>query len=321
MRSMFRTFAALAAGTLAATLVATPASAATTTIKPAKLPRGADVSIPHLEKKTVVDGSVRFKVKAPAVRLLGKSGTAYIVATADRTGDHGEFWRYQSDGTRSRIGKGDLWSAELGGDGLNLVTTRVQDRRTTIKVRSATTGVRVASRAFRGYVSVLDADADRVLLGSLRKTWLWTTGTDTVAKVARLGGYEGDLSADVLAGYTKDPYDGGCSIVRRISTGVQLWKSCKERVESFNADGTRMATIDILSDGIGPSRVWARSTTGQRLGAYDVHKGWFGTIEFETGTALLLHANGPRKAATVRCTDATCERASDLTATEHLRAS
>ena len=85
-----RSAAALATavvGALAATLVAAPASAVPTmTIKPTKLSRGADVAIPHLEGKTVVDGSVRIKVKAPTVRLVGKSGTAYVVGTAGRTG-------------------------------------------------------------------------------------------------------------------------------------------------------------------------------------------------------------------------------------------
>ena len=48
-------------------------------------------------------------------------------------------------------------------------------------------------------------------------------------------------------------------------------------------------------------------------------KGWFGAIDFETTTAVLLETNGPRKAATVRCTDAGCERASDLSPTVHPR--
>ena len=42
--------------------------------------------------------------------------------------------------------------------------------------------------------------------------------------------------------------------------------------------------------------------------------GWFGSIEFETPTALLLEVNGARKAFTARCTGtaasapATCGR-------------
>ena len=50
---------------------------------PRNLPRGADVSIPHLEGKTIVDGAIRVRVKAPTLRLLGKSGASYVVGTAN----------------------------------------------------------------------------------------------------------------------------------------------------------------------------------------------------------------------------------------------
>ncbi len=316
MRPLSRTLVALATGTLAATLVAAPSSAsATTTLNPTKLPRGGDVAIPHLEGKTIVDGATRIRIKAPTLRLLGKSGTSYIVGTADRQGAHGQFLRVQPDGTRTKLGGADIFQTELSDDGENLVSTKVpNNRKTIVTVWSATSGVTVASRSFKGYASALDADTDRVLVGGPDKTWLWTTSTNSVGVVARDSGYDGDLSADVLATYTKDPYQGGCTVVRTLSTGAQLWKSCKERVEGFNADGSRIATVDILSDGIGPGYVAVRGSTGHKFGAYTV-KGWFGAIAFETTTAVLLETNGPRKAATVRCTDVGCERASALSPT------
>lgn len=320
LRTLVRCSTAVATGTLAATLVAAPSSAATTTtLNPATLPRGADVSVPHLEGKTVVDGTVRIRVKAGTVRLLGKSGTAYVVATADKQGAGGRLVRLAADGTSTRLGRANVFSSRLSDDGQTVVSTQGDGRRTVVTVRSATTGAKAASRAFRGYVSALDAEADRVLLGALDGTRVWTTSTDAVARVSRLGGYEGDLSADVLAGYTGDPYDGGCSKVVRISTGAELARSCKERVEEFNADGTRMATVALLSDGIGPSRVTVRTGTGQRLATYEV-KGWFGEVSFETPTALLLETHGKRKTAVVRCTDTGCERAGELSDTEPLRA-
>ena len=129
--------------------------------------------------------------------------------------------------------------------------------------------------------------------------------------VSRDAGYVGDLSADVVGTFTKDPYDGGCTEVRRISTGRCCWRSCTEQVAAFNADATRIATIGILSDGLGPGRVDARTITGKHLGRYQVRSGWFGTISFETPTALLLEVNGAHKAFTARCTGAACERASE----------
>ena len=105
-----------------------------------------------------------------------------------------------------------------------------------------------------------------------------------------------------LATFTKDPYDGGCTLVTRITTGTRLWKSCTEAVAAFSTDASRIATVGILSDGVGPGRVDARTISGQHLGRYQVNAGWFGSIEFESSTALLLEVNGARKAFTARCT-------------------
>ena len=318
MHRLPRTLATLAAITLTATLVATSApapsaAAPTTTINPVKLPRGADISIPHLEQKTLVDGAVRIRIKAAYVRLLGKAGTDYIVGTEARTGGHGRILRIRPDGTRTRLVRGDVWQTELSDDGTSIVSYRyLRTRKTLVSARSASTGATIATRNVRGYATVLDADADRVLLGTDRKTLLWTTGDDSVRRVARRWGYAGDLSSDLVAHFTKDPYLGGCTVLRRLSTGERLWRSCQERVTELTTDGTRMATVDLLADGLGPGYVAMRSITGQKYGAYRVHRGWFGDIYFETPTALLFEANGPRKAATVRCTDTGCERASDL---------
>lgn len=318
-RTLVRTLAPVAAAAVAVTLAAAPSSAATQTLNPGTLPQGAPVAVPHLEGKTVVDGAVRVRVKAPVVRLLGKSGSAYVVTVVDTNG-RGQLLRVAADGTTTRLGKADVYGARLSGDGQTVVTPTgpLARKKSAVLARSVATGEVLGKRKFRGYVNVLDAETDRVLLGGARKTWLWTTSTDSVATVAQLYGYRGDISADVLAAYTKDPYEGGCSVVLRLSTGQQLWKSCTERVDSFNADASRMATIDILSDGLGPAYVAVRTGTGQKLAAYDV-KGWFGEIGFETPTALLLDTNGKRKAATVRCTDTGCERASAVRDTDFPR--
>jgi hypothetical protein len=322
MRPLTRTIAAVAAplvATLVATSVAAPAMAVpTTTINPAKLPRGADVAMPHLEKKTVVDGSVRIRIKAPTVRLLGRSGSAYVVGTADKTGSHGRILRVNPDGTSTGLAKANIFMTELSGDGQTLVSVRIPaDRKSIVSAWSATTGALVARHTFRDYVEISDAEGTKVLLGGWRMgTRLWDTSSDAVAAVTKRNPGAADLSADVLSSYTGDPYNGGCMVVTSIShPAKRLWKSCDERVEAFSSDGTRMATVDILSDGIGPSWVGARTVTGKKVGAYQVRDGWFGAIEFETTTALLLQTNGLRKSATVRCTGSTCERASELTAT------
>jgi hypothetical protein len=284
------------------------------------------VTVPHLDGKTVVDGSVRVRIKAPTVRLLGKSGSAYVVATADAQGGHGRILRVAADGTTTRLTRANVYETILSGDGTRVVGTKVgRSLKTTVTAYDATTGAQLGRRTFPDYTSVLDAEGDRILLGTDAKALLWRTGTNTVVKVSGDAGYIGDLSADVVGTFTKDPYEGGCSVVRRISTGQRLWRSCTERVAAFNADATRIAAIAILSDGAGPGRVDARSITGTivgtHLGRYRVKSGWIGEIRFETATALLLDVNGARKAFTARCTGSTCERASDLRPAQTLRAS
>lgn len=323
MRPLRSLIPAVGAAAALAVSLGAPAQAATTKLDPASLPRGADLAVPHLEGKTVVDGAVRFKVKAPQVRLIGKAGTSYVVGTTRANGSGGRVVRIAADGTvLTRLGRGDVYGAELSDDGLTLTQVKPTARRTVLKVRAVDTGATVATRTFRGYVQVLDSDAGKLLLGRDRATLTWTTATDSVATVSTRTGYAGDLSNDVVAVYTKDPYDGGCTVVQRLSTGARLFKDCEERVIAINGDATRFATVDILADGIGPGYVAVRDAAGARLAAYEVAKrGWFGEIAFETPTALLLETNGARKAAWVRCTDAGCERASDLTPAETPRVS
>ena len=323
MRPLSRTLVAIGVAALTATLVAAPASAKPAiTLTPGSLPRGADVSIAHLEGKTIVDGAVQVAVNAPTVRLLGKSGSTYVVGTANQQGGHGRIFRVTAQGAQTLLAKANVYQTILSGDGARIVATRTtRTSKSTITAYDATTGAQLASRTFKGYPSALDAETDRVLIGNTDKTVLWVTSTDSVAVVNGQPGYVGDLSTDVLATFTKDPYDGGCTLVTRITTGVRLWKSCTEAVAAFNSDASRIATVGILSDGPGPGRVDARTIDGKHLGRYQVGSGWFGSIGFETQTGLLLEVNGARKAFTARCIATSCERASKLRPAEVLRTS
>ena len=49
-------------------------------IKPGKLARGADISVPHLDGTTIVDGAIRIKLDVKRVLLYGKWNNAYIAA-------------------------------------------------------------------------------------------------------------------------------------------------------------------------------------------------------------------------------------------------
>jgi hypothetical protein len=309
-----RLLAATVAGLTALVVTATASAATPTTeIKPGALPRGADMAIPHLEDKTVVDGDVRIRVRGAVVRLLGKSGASYVVSTLNRRGTSGRLLRYAADGGRTLLAEGDVFGARLSSDGLRVVASDYRGEDTVLQVRSVATGHVEAERRFRRFPNVLDALGDRVLLGAWgRGTLSWDLSTGSVVRLTKRVGGAASLKDDLLSSYTTDPYNGGCMVVSRISeTGDDLWKSCQERVESFAPGGRRMVTVHILSDGIGPNEASVRTVNGRLVGRYTV-QGWFGALTFETSRALLLETNGKRQATTVRCVRDDCERAADL---------
>jgi len=319
MRPLIRTLAVVATSALAATLVASPASAVPTqTLNPSKLPRGADVAIPHVEGKTVVDGAVRIAVNAANVALLGKSGTAYIVGTSDKNGEGGRVIRLEANGATTDLGAVSVYETVLSGDGQTVVSSRSAGKKTVVKARSATTGVAIAKKSFAGYPTVLDAQGTKVIVGGFDNdgTRLWDTATGTITAVSRRAGYRADLSLNLLASFTKDPYDGGCTVLSSITKpGKRLWQSCDHAIVAFSTDGSHLALADILSDGLGPTGVTVRTAAGTSVGSYTVKNGWFGQLEFESPDVLLLETSGPHKTATVRCKGAVCERASELTKT------
>jgi hypothetical protein len=328
MRPLSHTLAAVGTVALASTLLAAPASAKPAiTLTPSSLPRGADVSVPHVDGHTVVDGTVRITIDRPQVRLLGKSGTAYVVGTMSESGRHGRIWRFSADGGRTLLARAHPFMSILSHDGAILVTTENGGTASSvITAYDVATATFFTQHLFRDYAVALDANARQVAIGTTKKTVVWTlppvpATAGSVATLSHDPGYIADLAAGVVGTFTKDPYDGGCSVVTRITTGERLWRSCTEQVAAFNADASRIATIGILSDGPGPGRVDARTIDGKHLGRYQVASGWFGSIGFETQTGLLLEVNGARKAFTARCIATVCERASKLRPAEVLRTS
>ncbi|MCY7395611.1 MAG: hypothetical protein LH468_05540 [Nocardioides sp.] len=287
-------------------------------LKPTQLPRGGDVAVPHIEGTTVVDGSTRIPVTgSERVTLLGRSGAGYVVAAFDDQGRQ-HVLRATTSGVTPLVRpsrKGDL--VQLSADGTRLAqAASTRGTRTRVRVWDAGSGALVGSRTLTGSTTLLDLDGSRVLLhNDVVATQLWSPDTDAVTAVSKRRGYRADIAADRLATFDRDPFDGGCTVVSRLSKpGKPLWRSCNERVESWSGDGRRMATVDLLSDGIGPSQVLVRGAGGASKAVYRI-RGYFGLLTWESAKALLLEAYGRKKGATLRCTGATCVRASDLVPT------
>lgn len=309
---------ALVAGATAPALAAVP----DVHLQPGQLTRGADATVPHVEGNAVVDGSftARFK-NAGGVRLLGTSGGDYVVATwSDTTTTTPRVVRVTPTGDRTTILSGlPVWEMTMSHDGAQIVYPKVKYRakETRTKVYSATDGSLLVQRTFDGLAWTLDADAGTFVMSASQpqRTFTWNTGTDRVTRLTGRAAYAASIAADRLAWMSKDPYRGGCSIVSRLSdTTARVWKSCDQAVWEFSPDGSRMATVYILSDGLGPGQVQLRKGGGRIVAKY--HTYYFGEVLWETDTTPLMLTHGKRKTAWVRCDVGTCERASGLTRTQ-----
>ncbi len=169
-----------------------------------------------------------------------------------------------------------------------------------------------------GFAAMPDllAFGDGVIVASFgppkAKTFTWNTVTNDVARVNAKQSNYASVAHDLLGYYSKDPQRGGCQVLAHLSDpGDVLWTSCDERIDAVSPDGKRIATIPLLTDGLGARDVVVRKANGKRLAHYTVDF-FFGRVWWETGTKLLMDANGKAQAATVRCEVADCNRATDL---------
>ena len=304
---------------LSMSMAAPTHAAAPTDLQPEDLPRGPDIAIAHIEKGDFVLGTRIVDVGGEHAYLIGKARRGWLVGTSNRDGV-GEYRivRVAPDDSVKVIKRGmSFFELKLSENG-RFFANPGKGGSTALPVRvfSARTGELKAERDFADYPTIVGMDGPRVLLS----TWAegnmgvrsWDFQTDAITRIYRKPANIVDISNDLLATYTKDPYQGGCVRLSRLSDpSIRLWRSCVERIEAFSVDGTRMATVDLLSDGIGPGRVKERETDGTLLGDYST--GYFGQITFESATNLLLEVNGDTLSSTVRCSEGDCENASDST--------
>lgn len=288
-------------------------AAVVVSLSPTSLPAGPHPSGPHVDGRMLHDGSMRMAFRAPRVTYLGQLGDRYVVQLTRRDGSNARVMWIRPDESQRVLVRGQAsYDAVVSADGEHLlVTPSVTRRSTTVRVLSVATGDEVAEHRFRGSVSVLDASAGRAVLGgwSPNRTFWWSFDGGTSLINHRVG-YVASISADRVASYTRDPYNDGCSVLSSLS-GSRLSRSCSERVAAISPSGSRVATIHILSDGLGPTSVSVRRSSGAKLATYEAPY-YFGAIRWETSTALLMDTYGQRRWATVRCDLDDCERASKV---------
>lgn len=289
--------------------------APTLSLQPGTLDKGPHPAGPHVEGRVLHDGPMRMAFRAPRVTFLGMSGDRYVMHLSRADGSNSRVLWIRADESQRVLWRGlDVSEVLVSRDGRHVVTTPFVSRgSTTVRVLSATSGRILNTRTFRGSVSVLDADEGRAVMGgwSPNRTFWWTfDGTDDTSRINRRVGYFADIRADRVASYTKDPYLDGCSVLSDLRS-QRVSRSCSERVTAVSPSGGRIATIHILSDGLGPTSVTLRRAAGRKLAVYEAPY-FFGRIGFEDDTSLLLDTYGQRRWATVRCDVDDCERASRL---------
>jgi hypothetical protein len=294
-------------------------------IKPGKLARGADVSVPHLDGTTIVDGAIRIEVDVKRVLLYGKWKNAYIAALGNAQWGNVRLARVAKNGAVKVLREGiDPFNAVLDaeadqvaysfGDATQLPTLEVYD----LGLKDE-----VAARGFSSLPTLLEFDEGLVVASFADvkvRTLTWDTVADHVVVVNKKQGNYASKAHDLVGFYSKDPFDGGCQVLARLSDPTdRLWTNCDERIEAVSTDGKRLATVALLSDGLGPADIGLWTTKGKMLAHYTIN-GWFGEIFFETPQALLMRANGKTQSAVVRCVVTVCDRATDLEPTPDLRA-
>lgn len=326
MTSALRALAFTAATTalVGTALMAPTQAAAPEELQPEDLSRGSDISVAHIADGDFVLGDRTVDVGGGRAYLLGRAGKAWLVGTSDENGG-GKYRivRVKADDTTTVIKRGiSFFEMELSENGRFFVHAGRGGRKALpIRVFSSRTGKLKTEMDFPNYPQVLGMNGPRVLLS----TWgtgvqSWDTTTDALTTITKRAAHFVDIDNDLLTTMTKDPYEGGCMVLSTLSDPTtRLWKSCTERVEAISPDGERMATVHILSDGIGPSEVWERELDGTLLGDYATN--WFGQIGFEDDTDLLLDVNGDTQSSTVRCSEGTCENATDPVAVQEPRVS
>lgn len=308
---------ALCAGTLVAPAQAAPASApASTEVKPAKLKRGADSSVAHFDGSTLVVGSERIPTKLQGHRtVLGTEADGDHLVSAERS-RRTTVARVTPDGEVSVVARIHRPAQVIASSDLNrVVFTTAYRARTVLSVRTVDTGIGILQRSFPGHLQTLAAGPHRVLVSQTHKnrtsTWWWNPTTNRTQHVSNWRGYRADLASDRLALLEGDPYQDACQRVVRLSAPRKtLWRSCADRVDAFGPTGM-MATVHILSDGLGPNHVALRRVGGRAVARFHT-SGWFGDMVFEGPRALVTYAAGRSQAARIRCLPRGCERISDL---------
>ena len=162
---------ALLTALVAGTALALPAQAAAPTVdlQPQELARGADIAVPHIEDGDFVDGTRRVELPGTVARVIGEVDDGWLVAHEQRGSQAQPARRTRRggrDGRRRPARHRRLDGHPLRGRQHARVAELRRRRSQGDHVRrDADDGSLIGEKGPGRYVSLLDVDADRVILG------------------------------------------------------------------------------------------------------------------------------------------------------------
>ena len=250
-----------------------------------------------------MDGDIRVPIDAGIVLLLGKSGTDYVVGTANeerRPGPHlpGEPRRrtHAADPQRGRLHDAALGRRNPARPGQRPDGSTLADaggecpRRTDSRSRGSSPARRRSSTSAPTAWCSAAGDPNR--------TFWWNLTHRPHPPDRRAHGLPREHRRRPARLLHQRPATrrGAAVSPARLSDQQRLWKSCKERIVVFAPSGGRVAAIHILSDGLGPSTVRTHKARGKVLARYTT-PGRFGAVTWESRRTLLLDTHGSTKTA------------------------
>lgn len=290
-------------------------------IRPGELDRGPRAGVAHIIGRTIYAGGDRIRTDlAHRPTLEGRSRQGFVVKTiAPRTGAT-RLWNIHRDGSKTFIARlPRSWQAvEVSTDGSRVAYSWAPRGDVKLAVRLTRSGRRIDTATFPNrFTELVGFGKRRALLTRWRPaaTFWYSPATGQRQRIANKQTWRADVRRDRIALAVRvddGGYDGVCLRYAKVSAPrQQLWYSCKQKPVAWAARGGKVLTTNIATDGLGASALQVRRAGGKLLRTYRADL--FGSARFSGKNTVLFSAQGPRKAALVRCVvGGDCERTTRL---------
>lgn len=312
---------ALGSGMITTAQADDTAAARAVQIRPGELDRGSRAGVPYTIGRTIYAGDDRIRTDlAHRPTLLGRSPQGFVVRTiAPRTGTT-RLWNIHRDGSKTFLARlPRSWQdVEVSTDGTRVAYSLAPRGEVRLVVRLTRSGRRIDTVTFPNrFTELVGFGKRRALMTRWRPaaTFWYSPATGDRQRIVNKHAWNADVRRDRIAlavRVDEGGYDGVCLRYAKLSTPRhQLWYSCKQKPVAWAARGGKVLTTNIATDGLGASALQVRRAGGKLLRTYRADL--FGSARFSGKNTVLFSAQGPRKAALVRCVvGGDCERTTRL---------